>query len=369
MLSPLDGRLPNVLGYFGQPNPDCPNSQTDPVDIFDDDGRQIAMLRRTRILIVLVMIIGPISVLALQQPLGPSQHKLRHLKIDHLRKFENGLVISWFLNSDDVARNQIEIADAKGNQLVAVNALRLVPEAASVSIYDVSARLGQMIAVAAVYRSKDPHFPRPVDTLATLDFDGQLKGMFALDPSREITRLELDESARIWTLTTHSDNKDPATVPLIVEYDAQGNVITELLTRSKFPLHAHVFHENPGIGSVAGGYEGGVLWFWLPGSTDLVTVRTADASVTATKTLLPQGTLVPLAVFRQDSGDVIGEFRLDNASGKSETVYYKWSPARGSWERLNPTGCEKHRLLGVDGKTEIYVDPFTGDVCRIAEAR
>jgi hypothetical protein len=316
-------------------------------------------------LVILSTLIGLCSLHASTQAMDPVQHKQRHLKIDRVQKFENGLVISWLINSDDPGMDQIQLSDAQGKQLAALRVLRLVPDAASVTIYDVSAQPRQMIAVAAVFRSKNPTFPRPADTLITFDSDGHLRGVSALDPSREIMRLELDESSRIWTLTTHSDERDPATIPLIVEYDAAGNVINELLTRSQFPPHASILRESEKVGPIASGYYAGVVWFWFPESSDLLTIRVSSESVARTKTLLPEDGLIPLGIFRKDSGDLIGEFRLDHAPGtKSETLYYDWSAVKGVWTRFNRVGCENHRLAGVDGKTEIYVHPDTNDVCR-----
>jgi hypothetical protein len=69
-------------------------------------------------------------------------------------KFENGIFISMQVISQDSSTNQVEIFNQQGQLLVSLNVLRLVPDARRVSIYDVSARLGGIIVVGAVYESK-----------------------------------------------------------------------------------------------------------------------------------------------------------------------------------------------------------------------
>ena len=62
--------------------------------------------------------------------------------------------------------------------------LRFVPEAVGVSIWDVSARPRQLIAVAATY-GRGPDVP-PADALFDFDFDGALLSAEALEPAREL---------------------------------------------------------------------------------------------------------------------------------------------------------------------------------------
>lgn len=283
----------------------------------------------------------------------------------HWWKFENGLLISWLVTSKDASMDDIEIFDKSGSALTQVNVLRTVEDAERVSIYDVSARSGQMIAVAAVFRSKTPGI-RPSDALLCFDFDGNLLSAFALEPSREIRQLSLDENLNIWTLTTHSDHKDPSQIPLVVEYDKAGNVVRQLLTRSMFPPHEAMFDENSTIGSVASGYDSGILWFWLPMSTDLVTIHAADATVGKIKTGLPSGDPVPMRVVRQTSGSIVVEVREQSqGSGKAQPAYYLWSPGGGIWSRFEPR-CDGYRLIGTEGDQEIFVDPISSGICTSA---
>jgi hypothetical protein len=278
-----------------------------------------------------------------------------------LVKAENDLIIAWHRgisrNSDS---SRINVFDEQGNRLVAFDILRLVPEAESVSIYDVSAWPQQMIAVGAVY-SKGPAVT-PADVLLFFDFKGALFSATALDPSREIARLELDDKLDAWTLTLGPGDKNPKDAPLVVEYDGTGKVVRELLPRDLFPMHSEHLAENPQVGAVSAGYESGAFWFWLPGSTDLVTIRTEDGEVTTrTTTGLPRvldGTVWPLGVFREASGAVIADVRIQRQAPTKEALlaHYAWSPQAKSWSPFDPGSCAGgDRLIGVNGNDQIYL--------------
>jgi hypothetical protein len=212
--------------------------------------------------------------------------------LDHAKgrqlKFENTLIISWLMvSSDDPNAKQVEIFDEFGRSLTKLDVLRLMPEAMRVSIYDVSARPGDVIAVAAVYRSKETD-GRVRPTLLTFDFGGRLLSAIALASSRQIAQLEVDDQSNIWTLTDHvDDGDDPSTLPMVVEYNSHGVEIRKVLTRVMFPLHARRIQESVSTGTVSMGHYSNTLWFWLPGSTDLVTVSTGDGGAVIAKTGLP----------------------------------------------------------------------------------
>jgi len=277
-----------------------------------------------------------------------------------LMRFENGLIISWGLLSEDASMNQVDIFDEQGRPVVSLNVLRPVQEAKRVSIYAVSARPGALIAVAAVYSSKEGNQRvRPAAMLLLFDFGGRLLSAVALEPWRQIERLAVDNNSNIWTLTAHADDRDPSTIPMVVEYRADGTVARELLSRSLFPLHAATTKENSTIGSPSMGYDSGGLWFWLPGSTELVTVQAGEETPAMMKTGLPseQGSqLTPMNVVRESSGNVVAEVRLDEDNGKkSQLAYYRWSSATKIWLRFKPAPCDGDRLVGVANKEQIFV--------------
>jgi len=270
-------------------------------------------------------------------------------------KSENALIISWVPFSEDPTKPHISISDHLGHEITSLNVLQPVPEASRVSIYDVSAR-GNVIAVAAVYKSKEGNQSvRPTASLMLFDFKGQLVSAFALEPSHQIRLLTLDENSNIWTLTTHADRGvDPSSVPMLVEYSSKGKIVREMLTRSMFPLHAFDAKETPETGAAAMGCSSGIVWFWLPGSTDYVTVSIADGKTAIMKTQLPKisgRTVVPLGVGREASGDMVVNVREDDdqhrTDVKPETGYYRWSSLSDTWSQFRPGVCESSRLIGV----------------------
>src|ERR1700680_4629230 len=98
--------------------------------------------------LVSVFIIFSIGSLLFSQRIGEIEHP-----VSKLMKVENQLVMSWRSVSKKPDENQIELFDQHGQRLAVLSVLRLVPDAQSVTIYDVSARAPRIIAVSAVYRS------------------------------------------------------------------------------------------------------------------------------------------------------------------------------------------------------------------------
>jgi hypothetical protein len=308
------------------------------------------------------------SCCAHAQYVGTLDHtKGRQLKLD------NTLIISWILKSEDPDAKQVEIFDMLGHSLVEVNVLRLVPEARRVSIYDVSARPGGIIAVAAVYRSKEEgSLVRPAAALLLFGFDGRLLSAFALTSSRQISRLEVDDQSYIWTLADHlDDGDDPSTLPMVVEYTEAGAEARKVLTRAMFPLHVRRIEQSASIGVPSMGHDSDIFWFWLPGSTDLVTVSTrADDRPMVAKTGLPKSVgmaIRPYHLFRMPSGEVVGQFNEKAENGTSEWSYYAWSPSVGLWAQFKPAMCDGDQLIGVNAHQQVYLHHRAGsdrvDVC------
>jgi hypothetical protein len=281
-------------------------------------------------------------------------------------KAENGQILCWASGViSDRNGDQILIANKQGSKSLGVNVLSLVPDATTVSIWDVAARPGQMVAVSAVY-AKAPDV-RPEAVLLLFDFKGNLLSALSLAPSRQVEALEIDDDLNIWTLTTHSGEQDPTHIPMVVEYDRNGTVIREALTRNQFPLHAASNQVNPEIGSVASGYDAGTFWFWLPGSADLVLIRASDGRVTRMQTSLPKAPpgqrSIPLRVSRESTGTVIAEVREQGEGVKPHLAYYSWSPDTNAWSPFSPDVCGGHRLIGVDSTEQLYVRMADSDVC------
>jgi len=277
-------------------------------------------------------------------------------------KPENGLIISWMSGIvNDSTVDQVEIFDERGHKTIGLNVLRPVQEAKDVSIYDITARPDSRIAVAAVYTSigNDAHL-HITNSLLLFDFSGHLSRVFSLKPPLGVRKLSIDEKGNIWTLTDNDGDKDPATVPLIVEYSPEAKIKKEVLTRAEFPTHAGILKENLETGRISMGYDSGVLSVWLPGSTDYITVSTGDSKATVTKTQMPKRanyTEVPLSRFiRETSGDLVAEFREDGPNDAIDLAYFRWSASKRSWSQFKPGGCEGERLEGFSGGRQIYLN-------------
>jgi hypothetical protein len=327
------------------------------------------MDRLARVLVV-ALTIGCCHLWA-QQPSSSedlSLHNLNHEKQSRRWKAESGLIISWLAFSTDATANQVEIFDVGGRRLASVHVLEVVPKAARVAIYDVSAREGQMIAVGAVFAKKPEAGERPADTLLLFDFGGKLVSAFALEPSREISKIAIDDRLNIWTLTMHSDDKDPLKVPMVVAYDRSGNIRREVLTRGMFPLHAEIQQESSRTGPVSSGYDSDIFWFWLPGSTELVTVNTNDGTTAITKTGLPGADMVPLETVRERSGGLVAEVRRTTGrNGSLGPFFYAWSATTKAWTQFDPAPCNARILMGADGKELVFRKLEDNSLCKSEE--
>jgi hypothetical protein len=162
-----------------------------------------------------------------------------------------------------------------------------------------------------------------------------------------------------------------------VEYSAEGKIVRELLKRSMFPFHAAFTRENTDIGSPAMGYDSGIVWFWLPGSTDFVTISTSDAKTAIMKTQLPKKEGrhdAPLSVAREPSGNVLLQVREGDdqlrPEVQSEVAYYSWSPSTRAWSQFKPGACEPGRLIGVsdNGQVHLHYEAGRTNICIFGEA-
>ncbi len=243
---------------------------------------------------LLILIVSATALHA--QSIGTLKHA--DGKLPRETKAENGLIISWVVVSAEVDASalgdaeaaqvgQVDIFDEQGQPTTSFNVLRPVEGARSVTILDVSARRGSPIAVAAVYVSKEGNRVVPAASLMLFDFSGRLLSAYARSNFREIRNLAIDESSNIWTLTQNFDEGDPPTVPMVVEYSAEGAVLREELPRSV--LWSHNIPPREGMYScrITMGCDAGIVWIWLPGSTDLVTISASDGKVTTVQTGLP----------------------------------------------------------------------------------
>jgi hypothetical protein len=272
--------------------------------------------------------------------------------IDHLRgqtlKVDNGLIISWETPSINPDTPQVKIYDREGTPVASLRVLQPAIEASRASIYDVSARPGGLIAVATVYRSKKSHV-RPVSSLLLFDFDGRLQSGFTLEPARTISRLEVDEDSHIWALTDHAENHAPTATHLLVEYSAKGEILREDLPRNMFPYHAQRIREEQGRAQM--GYDAGRLWFWLPGTSDLVTIPTRSGAIVRVQLpMLEEAGQKPTAIFSERSGNAVTQVHDD-----AHIADFVWETSSKTWVRFTPGHCGGGQLIGVSGDSLVYL--------------
>lgn len=270
-------------------------------------------------------------------------------------KAENGMILSWHSMTRDAGSAQVDVSNRYGNHLASLNLLRLVPEAATVDISDVSAVPG-LIATAVAYVSKRSSAQvRPASALVLFDFSGNLVSFLSLAPWRDALRIELDADSNIWALNSIGDeSKSAGSGSMLVEYSAKGAVLKELLPRTSFPTHANEIKGNPEMGFAAMGRNGGAVWFWLPGSTEFVTVEGSGGASSIVKTGLPSPNkpIRPVSFARDRSGALIGEF---SEKESSQLVYYRWLPSSKSWVQFEPGVCAGGWLVGTDEADQIYL--------------
>jgi hypothetical protein len=146
---------------------------------------------------------------------------------------------------------------------------------------------------------------------------------------------------------------------MVVEYTSEGLVSKQLLARSEFPLHAGWTEDNHLIGRPFMGYDSEGLWFWLPGSTELVAIPKDGRGSTIVETRIPRrdghehGVL--LSISRDSSGKLVGQLRDVGKNGAKEISYHAWS-AKTGWQQLKPTECDGGLLIGGNENRFLYLE-------------
>jgi hypothetical protein len=258
-------------------------------------------------------------------------------------KVSRGYIVGWEVgsNAQHIA-DQIRIYDRRGTPVTRISMLPLVPEATGMDINDVAISPTGVIVVAATYSAGPGTLPSSV--LLYFDLHGQLQSAVGLLPSRQITKLVVDEESNVWTLTESTTGKDPSTVPMLVEYDSSGHVVRELLKRSQFPADADIVHAD--IGMVGFGYVNGAVWFWTPASQDLVTVDVHNGSFTRVHTGMPNKSPAETPMGTHRDGDTLVSLILGAPKLYSPGTWgiFRWSPTQG-WSKIEPVECQKQKIL------------------------
>ena len=263
-------------------------------------------------------------------------------------KAENGLILAWHGNAEDRAVRQIDVYNEQGNLLASLSPLRFVPEAKLAAIWDVAALPERIIAVAVDFRQAPDKIPAP--SLLGFDFKGNLLFALALDPSREARAVTIDKDGHIWTLTMGAGSREPSETPMVVEYSASGKVLKEILKRSEFPTHSTVLKEDNVMGQAEFGHTSQSVWFWLPGSTDLVKLNAKGSLLEKSVTGLPrQSTLeTPTRIVLTDDGDLCAQIRSrQNERQRAQFTFVTRSETSKHWKAFYPP-CPNCMLIGND---------------------
>lgn len=279
-----------------------------------------------------------------------------------LHRVDRGLILTWKANHSD-SKDEIRAYDMQGRLLAHFGVLGLVPEAKTVSVWDVAAKPGEFIAVAAVYAK-----PNAVQNeLLLFDFNGKLMSAFVLAPSRGIARLAIDDNLNIWTLTESSGDQSPDAVPMVVEYNSSGKEIRDILKRSEFPPYQQIIRVSAKGGHPNLGVDGNTLWFWLPESKDLVTVNTETAEVSRMNIGGPalESGVYPSTLYRlSDASYVSTTLNRNSGSGPSAPAY-TWSQQSRQWgSAAQPGSCgDGYVLWGVWEHKALLLGRDSGSLC------
>jgi len=113
-----------------------------------------------------------------------------------------------------------------------------------VSVYDVSVRRGEFIAVAAIYNVSG-RAPAASLLYYYFDFGGRLLMASALDSSRQVMWLTVDDDSNVWALITRPGGRNPPEAPLVAPADwTQEALITSSSTSADKKSNV-VIHGSP----------------------------------------------------------------------------------------------------------------------------
>lgn len=272
-------------------------------------------------------------------------------------KAENGRLLAWRAMVKNRRQDQVRVFDRSGTAVRTLRPMANVPDAATSTIWDVSAGPTGLVAVAGDFADSSG---RVAASLLLYNPDGSLARAFSLPAEREIRKLAIDGQDTIWALGMGSGTRDPKSVSFIVAYDRQGNVVKQLIPRSDFPADSAVLQEGPAVGGFASfGLRGDSIWFWLPSARELVTVNKDGSGMRTAKTALPAASegasdvtsSYVYASTLSPSGHFLAEVVSDRTPEKPLIRIYEWNGA--AWRALPSTaGSEESVQFAGVGKND-----------------
>ncbi|MGA2697215.1 MAG: hypothetical protein ABSE92_14220 [Terriglobales bacterium] len=279
-----------------------------------------------------------------QQPAKTALMQGRH---PQATKAENGFLIFWqggIIN--DRSAGQVQLFNERRALLLSLDAFSPVRESRDMSIYDVSARPGGLIAVSAVYASKEGNANvAPASAILVFDFKGHLRSALALENTA--IRLIVDTESRIWALTDAGSSGEGK--PTLLELSTDGKVLREIDLRQTFPQNIELIAD--GIRKLINWTSmrdgGNSISMWLSGSANIMRISKTDGGVSIEATGLPLKTDEQLSpVIIAADGDLTTEVREVTPKGSYEVKYCRWQEQQKSWREVDVGVCAGKRLIG-----------------------
>jgi hypothetical protein len=281
-------------------------------------------------------------------------------------KAENKVIAIWRIRSANRTENQLEIFDLAGTRLLAVPVLNAVPEARELAIWDVSVGKDGQVAIAAVIRDLED---RRTAALLLYSNQGELLRRVRLEEGAGIRHLEFDADGNIWTLGMGAGSKDPGLLPMVFKYSKDGNELGRYVPRSEFPDDARTIQEGRTIGDSAFGISADRIWFWLPKSRKLATMRRDGSGFEVLSPTLPvppgsvrtrdatQTVFGKTSLLRSDL--LVAEFHFVTKTLHRVGIY-QWQKATGEWAPIlqgSTTSEERKVLIGIDNNQAVFMYP------------
>ena len=286
--------------------------------------------------------------------------------------------ILWDIKSTASDQPQVEVFSRDGVRTHRIGVLRSVPEATSVGIWDLSVDAVGNVAVAAVFSRPEC---RREPTLLLYNRGGQLRNAIGLADGRSISRLEFDDDGSIWALGHHSGTLNPAETRMLFHYSSDGRELGAFVSRDQFPEDAEFTEEGSRFGGAPGmGVTEDLVWFWLPASQRLATMRKDGSSLAIYTTGLPDTADTAASSGAEErrtevsrvaltpSGELLAQASVFGPIAALDSGIFRWSLAEG-WEKIeSPHVPQGTQLMNVSRNGDLLVRQPSEDSGRIAIA-
>jgi hypothetical protein len=281
-------------------------------------------------------------------------------------KLDNGFLLTWAPSSDASRDAQVKAFDQHGTETMSLNLLQSLPDAKKIAISDVSVSPSGLVAVGAQVFIDESTSKLE---LLILNSSGQLYKSIDFDQGLGVSKVEIDDDEHIWVLRMGAGLADPAKVPVLTEYDRDGNAMGKFLHFSEFTKDAKIIHGGLRLsGDLQMGVSETQVWFWLPSSHELMTMNQDGTALQKVTTSLPPppssapSSPAPRAEacgWMSSEGFLCQVTFLAKASpnGQNQTGLYLFASESNEW-RLMPQEGEAlipHTFLGLDQNNAVFI--------------